>query len=535
MAYIKAYTRNIVNNRTYPSALARSVHFAVSLNGKDYFPLNNNYGILFPKAEVGSQNEILERGAASPKIADLGHKYIIIADYVDALGNVIDDKTVWAWETFDFAVFFELGIVGKSELLHELSIASDTAAIDVTLVKAIINAYTPIHFVRADIPEHVTLNDISELDCVKAVCRYSDGSTDVKPIAWNTESVPSKGTYKIKGEIIQPEFPSPCIEGFADPTIFRYNDKWYFLATNDTTGNVGLYACGADTIEGLFTPDNPPVCILPYNEEKGLISTFWAPEFHEIGGDLYILFAVGGKIWSPQSHMMKLKRGGDILAPEAWHDPIRVMKNDGSPLGVGQITLDMTYFSANERHYVAWSQRTFSPVDSGSMIYIAEIAPDEPYKLISEPTLIARPLYGWENQNGTVNNEGPYALFISGKIYLAYSGGAAGGYSYSLGYLIADANADLLDAESWRKTITPVLTSYDMTDREGAGHNAFYVGDDGKTMIIYHAQRPDSDGKRNTYIHRVHFDRNDFPVLNLIPERDLPRSARSVSITVTLK
>ncbi len=535
MAFIKAYTRDIVDRRTYPSALAHSVHFAVSYNGVDFTPLKGNYGILFPRAEIGSKNEILERGAASPRIADLGYKYVIVAEYVDAAGNVIDEESLWAWETFDFVSFSESGLVKKSELLRELSVATETIAIETSLIEDIINAYMPVHFVRADLPESVTLCDISELDVVRAVCRYSDGSTDVKPIVWDTESVCGKGTYKINGQIIQPEFSSPCIEGFADPTVFRWEDKWYFLATNDKTGNVGLYASRADTVEGLFTPDNPPVCILPYNEEKGLISTFWAPEFHVIGGELYILFAVGGKVWSPQSHMMKLKHGGDILSPDSWYDPVRMMKKDGTPLGVGEITLDMTYFSANGRHFVAWSQRTFSPVDSGSMIYIAEISPDVPYRLISDPTLIARPLYGWENQSGTVNNEGPYALLRDGRIYLAYSGGAAGGYSYSLGYLIADADADLLVAESWRKTITPVLTSYDTVDREGSGHNAFYIGDDGKTMITYHAQRLNSDGKRNTYIHRVHFSHNGYPILNMIPERDLPSGAHAVSITVTIE
>jgi GH43 family beta-xylosidase len=40
----------------------------------------------------------------------------------------------------------------------------------------------------------------------------------------------------------------------------------------------------------------------------------------------------------------------------------------------GSITLDMTYFKADERCFLVWSFRTGlgSPMDSGSMIYIAE-------------------------------------------------------------------------------------------------------------------------------------------------------------------
>ena len=55
--------------------------------------------------------------------------------------------------------------------------------------------------------------------------------------------------------------------------------------------------------------------ILDVQEEKGFVKTFWAPELHWIGGNLYILFAVSGKVWGPQCHIMKLKKEGDILNP----------------------------------------------------------------------------------------------------------------------------------------------------------------------------------------------------------------------------
>ncbi len=534
MAFIKAYTRDIIDRRTYPSALAQSVHFAVSLDGDTYTPLNNNYGILFPKAEINDQNGILERGAQDPRILHCDGEYLVFAEYVDADGKVVYPDRLWLWITADLCDFRECGLVLRSEYGGLYEKAETVAPVSIDLLRGVVDRYVPLRFMKAELPDAVTVSDVSELDSTKARCRYSDGSYDEKTVIWDRCAVTGKGTFTVTGEIFEKEYPMPCIHGFADPTVFYWEGKWYFLATNDNTGDVGLYLAAADTPEGLFADGNYPVCILPYNEEKGHVQTFWAPEFHVIGGELYILFALGGKVWAPQSHLMKHK-GGDLLSPDSWCDPVRVMKKDGSYLVSGEITLDMTHFEAAGRHYYAWSQRTFSPIDSGSMIYVGEISPDDPYRLISDPVLIARPLYGWENQNGTVNNEGPFPIYTDGKIRLAYSGGSAGGYSYSLGYLTVDENADILSAESWDKTITPMLTSFDFTNLEGAGHNAFFVDDDGKMKIIYHAQKTGQDNRRNTYIHRVHYNAAGIPLLNMIPERDLPDDKRGVSITVTVK
>ena len=125
-----------------------------------------------------------------------------------------------------------------------------------------------------------------------------------------------------------------------------------------------------------------------------------------IGGELYILFAVGGKKWAPQCHMMKLKKGGDILKSEDWEAPVRVCRRDGSYLTRDGITLDMTYFKVNDISYLAWSYRygINSPSDTGSMIYIATTDEKKPWVLTSEPVLLSRPLFGWENTAGTINN-----------------------------------------------------------------------------------------------------------------------------------
>lgn len=107
------------------------------------------------------------------------------------------------------------------------------------------------------------------------------------------------------------------------------------------------------------------------------------------------------------------------------------------------------------------------------MLYLAEIDDTAPWKLKSDPVLLSRPLYGWENMEGTINNEGPYTFISDDTVYLAYSGGAANGYTYTVGILSARSGADLLKPESWQKTKAPVLSHYSVDGVYGPGHNSF--------------------------------------------------------------
>lgn len=533
MAYLKIYNRKIVDRRTYPSALAQSVHFAVSADGGAYEPINYNYGVLYPKAEISAENTILERGAKYPKIVRCGGFVYIFADFTDADGNILDSEKVYVWKTADFADFEDCGLIFRNELPFCEEKGSDILAITLPELHNLIQRFSKLRFSHINLPKSVETKDIKELENVCAEVVYSDGSSDKKPVKWDVSEINSAGEYTVHGEVIQQKYPYPSACGWADPVIFKWQDKWYFLATNDNTGDVGMYVRGADTVEELFAPGNEPSLILPYDESRDFIQTFWAPEFHVIGGELYILFAVGGKQWSPHSHMMKLKHGGDILKESDWEEPVRVVRADGSDLAPHAITLDMTYFKFDGHSYLCWSQRWFNP-DSGSMLYIAEIDEQKPWQLKTEPVLLSRPLYGWENQSGTVNNEGPYPLIVGDKIYLSYSGGAAGGYSYVVGYLIAESGSDLLDPKSWKKTPCPVSSSVMFSDREGPAHNSFFTGEDGKLYFACHAQRIGEDNRRNTSITRLHFDATGWPVLGLEPEDDLPEAKKNVSIKVKL-
>ncbi len=395
--------------------------------------------------------------------------------------------------------------------------------------------FDPLRFSGVRLPDGLEISDISELDSVLAEVIYSDGSVDKKKIRWDTSELSKSGKYTVKGEILQKKYGFPLVCGFADPVIFEYGGKFYFIATNDLTGAVGLYVREAESPEALLKPDCEPTCILDYDEERGFIQTFWAPEFHIIGGELCILFAVGGKKWDPQSHIMKLRRGGSISSPDGWEAPVRICKMNGEYISTKDITLDMTFFRFGGKAYYCWSQRHLSP-DSGSMLYVAEVDEADPTRLASEPVLISRPLYGWENQSGTVNNEGPYPLYAENGLYLNYSAAAAGAFSYSSGFLYIQNGSDPLLPSSWKKDVCPSSSSFLFGDREGPAHGSFFHNrEDGKTYYVCHAQKHGEDGKRNASVTRVHFGALGRPVLALSADEDLPESAKNITLEVTLR
>lgn len=554
MASIRVYTEKITENK-YPASLAHSVHFAVSRDGVSFQSMNQGYGILFARAAVREDNTIAQRGVRNPRLRKAGEKYLIFAEPLDENWKPLKKGGYLVWQTKDFVHFGEQEWMGaipgaEGQEMAEASSESERQEglsekpenlleIPEELLAGIFERWMPLYSVTSEVPAEARLKSLNELGQVRARVTYSDGSTDEKPVSWDHESLIhlGDGKYWITGRIKPVDTGFPLAVGYADPVLFFWEGYWYFLATNDNVNDVGLFVRRAETVEGLFAENVKEYCILDYNEDKGFCQTFWAPEFHVIGGALYILFAVGGKQWAPQCHMMRLKTGGQITDAAAWEEPVRVCRADGRPLTEDGITLDMTYFKAGSRSYVCWSYRygIGTPKDTGSMLYIASVDETCPYRLTSEPVLLSRPLYGWENISGTINNEGPYALILGDSVYLAYSGGDACGYYYAVGYLTAAADSNLLNAENWTKLPTAVFSSSSIEGIQGPGHNSFFRDEQGRLMIAYHAQEREKYFKRCSAFHRVHVSKSGFPLLNVAGERDLAKKLCKVEFTFTME
>ncbi len=268
---------------------------------------------------------------------------MILADCADKNGNVIPGVRL-GWVTEDFVKLRPMD-EGEISSLRDDANAADVVEVPDELLQPIRDRWVPLHAENVILPQNVKIGGLSELERIRERVVYSDGSVDEKPIFWKQDILKQAGenTYTIEGRMESVGTGFPLAVGMADPVIFPWEGKCYFIATNNNTNGVGLFVRRADTVKGLFEDGAESSVILDYDEERGLCQTFWAPELHLIGGELYILFAVSGKAWGPQCHMMRLKTGGDIMKPDSWEAPVRVVRSDGRFLTNDGITLDMTY------------------------------------------------------------------------------------------------------------------------------------------------------------------------------------------------
>ena len=526
-ALIHVYTRP-VDPDAYPEGLANSVHLAFEAADSGRIPFNKNYGMLFAEGRISDRNTIVPVGVRNPGIFRMADGAIgICAERIYEDGR--PDETAAGkrllWETRDL-VHFEFRGLADADALPSGYTAS-SLAVSRALAETALRRWSPVRCTGVGVPEAIRAKNREELDRVPALVRFSDGSVRKKKIAWDPETVRFDGPCPLRGTVSQQRFRFPLANGYGDPVVFPWEGCWYYVSTNDNLNDIGLYAREADTVEGLFAQGVTEHLILPFSPERGFEQTFWAPEFHVIGGELYILFAVSGHAWGPQCHVMKKKKTGKITDPEGWENPVPVVRKDGSPLAPGAISLDMTFIRARSGAYVVWSYREHiaTPLDSGSMLYIAAIDEQKPWQLAGDPVLLTRPLLGWENVSGTINNEGPHAFLKDGTVYLAYSGGSANRYTYALGLLTADTDSNLLDPASWTKSVTPVLTFYSVDGEYGPGHNSFFTNEEGELMIAYHAETGLQETLRCDGIRRVHFRPDGTPYFGLAAAEDLTEAA----------
>ena len=149
--------------------------------------------------------------------------------------------------------------------------------------------------------------------------------------------------------------------------------------------------------------------------------------------------------------------------------------------------------------------------------------------------LLSRPLFGWENVAGTINNEGPYTFVKDGRVYLTYSGGSANSYTYALGLFMARERDNLLDISVWNKHCAPVLSFYSVEGEYGPGHNSFFEDEDGDLMIAYHGETRLDQNLRCDGIRRVHFRRDGFPEFGMSAGEDLDQKLREVKMKIVIK
>ncbi len=575
------YTRTPLDSYIYSEKLAYSVHLALQEEDGTILPLNHNSGIVYARATQNADGTLNAKNLRNPRLfVTKEGTYGICAERIEPDGTAdpsaegklllflsedlihYSEKMVTTEElktytdedfTKEAAICLTVSTgkitAGSGEetcpenvtsgsgaaTLPEGAVLGNCIEIPAEIAKALRIRFTTPENIANEVPEQVSVSGPEDLAQIKATARYSDGSSVEKRVDWFADRIDwnTPGTYELEGVVHQDRFEFPVAWNKADPCIGKWNGKYYFISTNDQDHEHSIWIREADSIPALATAQQVKIldaCTYPH-----LGNLLWAPEFHVINDRLYVFHAgTPQAFFEEQSHVMALKEGGNPMKASDWEMPVRVLKKDGSCLyeNSGQgITLDMTEFEAGGRHYVCWSQRQFLPVDQGAWLYIAQIDPAEPWKLITDPVVLSMPEWGWAN-NHTFVDEGPFALKRDGKVYLTFSSAAVDS-TYVVGLFTGDENADLTDPDNWVKENCPILSSRSVEGEFGTGHNAYVTDDDGMVWNTYHA-RPGVKGPRSAGIRRVHFNVKGFPVLDLTEDKDLKPELAWVRTTVVV-
>ncbi len=547
------YTRLSLGEDIYAPKLADSLHLALITADNVCVPLSHNQGLAFAKAIQTEIGDYHAYSMAAPKIISDENRWHILAKRIEVDGS--EDKTsagqLLHLTTADFIYYSEEELLPE---VDELALAwSEDKLSDIPdnlelpegcvpfgiieipddIAENLQNRFiTPVN-VKNEVPERIKVKSAEDLKKIKATAYYSDGSTVEKPVDWYTDGIDwSKGgSYTIEGIVHQNRYEFPVALHKADPAICHYNGKYYFISTNDKDDNHTIFIREADSIPELVTAQE--ICILDAYTYPHLGNLLWAPELHVINGRLYCFHAGTPYSYGEEHcHVMVLKEGGNPVRASDWEMPRRVIRADGSMLcGNEAITLDMTVLRAGGRLCAVWSQHFYKPTDLGAWLMIAEIDPEQPWKLVTEPQILCVPEYGWENNHIFVN-EGPFALYKNGRVLLTYSGAFVDS-SYVVGMLSIDENADPLDISNWKKECSPLLTSRCVEGEFGTGHNAYVTDENGLVFNTYHA-RAGLNAPRSSGIRRVHFGINGHPWLDMTEEMDLAPSLQWVKTEITI-
>lgn len=395
-----------------------------------------------------------------------------------------------------------------------------------------------------------------------ATATYSDGSTFDFRVNWNQDDLnkidlTEAGTYEISGTINQQNYSEqfPMMSNRADPNIVYYNGKYYAMGTSDTGGMKTLFIRSSDTLAGLkdqkagtateggYKVEGQDVYLFGENDGLGHKGYHWAPELHVINGKLYCFYATfpAGKAgdenitnspnWAgPSAYVMELKDGGDPTKTADWLEH-RVQAKDGGVLSPHGLSIDMTYFEACGKSYIAWSQGDQERKGAKANVSIAEVNSDKPWQAITEPQRLMRPEWGWE-LDGV--NEGPNVLVSGGKVYMVFSAQLVTP-QYATGMLIANVGDDLTDPASWTKSNYPWLHNGTFAGQFGLGHNSYFTDPYGDTYNVYHAM---TSGTNNTARHAgvvpVHFRADGTPIIDMTTSEELDQSKKNVTLKVVV-
>lgn len=318
-------------------------------------------------------------------------------------------------------------------------------------------------------------------------------------------------------------YKNPFITERADPYITESDGVFYFTASypafhDAEHGYDRIILRKSPTVAGLADAQEKTIWTA---HSKGIMARhIWAPEIHKILDKWYVFFAAGDSdnIWNIRPYVLRCK-GNDPYNDE-WEEMGKMQSSDGDETSFTSFSLDMTYFEHKGKHYLIWAE-----IRPDSSLFMAEINPEEPWKIITKPLLLTKPECDWEKVRHRVN-EGPAVLKSEDRLIVFFSASGTGA-EYCMGMVYADIDADPMNKNSWTKCDKPVLSTSDLKGEAGPGHNSFVKDEKGQLLLVYHA-RPEAhlnkecgtfdneslyDPCRHARIRYVSFDENNMPVI----------------------
>ncbi|MBK0379034.1 glycoside hydrolase family 43 protein [Mucilaginibacter segetis] len=275
-------------------------------------------------------------------------------------------------------------------------------------------------------------------------------------------------------------FTNPLLPSGADPWVIQHNGYYYY--TNSTQNNLVIWK--TKDMSALASAEKKVIWVPPANTMHS--RELWAPELHYINHKWYMYFAADDG--DNNHHRL-------YVLENSAQDPLK-----GEWIFKGKVAdasnkwaIDGSVFTNKGKLYMIWAGWE-GDTNGQQNIYIAKLI--NPWTVDGKRVKLSSPDYEWE-KHGDLNdtnlphvnvNEGPELLKHNGKLFLIYSASGCWTDFYALGMLSADANADLLDPASWKKSSEPVFKQSPENSVYAPGHNSFFRSPDGtEDWILYHA------------------------------------------------
>ena len=335
-------------------------------------------------------------------------------------------------------------------------------------------------------------------------------------------SCQSKKTDKQTGIDSTLFYTNPVIGGGSEPWAIFHEGKYYY--TQSLADCIILWE--TDDITQLAEAAKKNV----YSPQNGSgISHLWGPEIHYMDNKWYIYCAADdGNIDNRQIYVLENESPDPMKGEFVMKGRISTDKNNN-------LAIHANPFEHNGKRYLIWcGWETRRIYQETQCIYIAEMK--NPWTLSSDRILISKPEYEWECQWISVDgnktgypihvNEAPQFFRSKNKDKLLIYYSASGNWTpyYCVGLLTADANSDLLNPNSWKKSLEPVFKQAPENHVYGPGSLCFIPSPDKKEWyILYHARNALRDmfvlDGRTTRIQKIEWDENGIPILG-IPQKE---------------